>query len=365
MKKFYALLLAGVCVCLSFQQARATPESQAAVLLLLTEPGARAIAMGESYVAISDDATVNYFNPATLAGQTKKLLNFTHSEFNAMPYGDWQQGNYFEANPDEPSRNYSPRNYKFLAYAQPVEGWGNIGLNIALLNFGDQVQTGERGQILGDVSIYDVAVSAAYGLEIADNMSVGIGLKFIRSRLSPDFHGKGVGNSFATDLGLLWKISPTMTFGTALRNLGPKIAYIDASQADPLPQHIVAGLAYKALDTEFNDLLLSVDLYKPLIADGSFASNLVKAWADESLGNEFKEMDLHVGGEYKYGLSSRQDESFFAMRGGYSLDSDGELKVWTVGVGLKYNMFQVDVAYIIGDETPINNNTRFSLNLMF
>lgn len=350
MKKFQALLLALVCVCLSFQQARATPESQAAVLLLLIEPGARAIAMGESYVAISDDATASYFNPAALAGQTKKSLNFTHSKWLPELADDMS--------------------YEFLAYAQPVEGWGNIGLNIALLNFGDQVQTGESGQILGDFSSYDVAISAAYGSEIADNMSAGIGLKFIRSSLSPEFgagqeRGKGVGNSFATDLGLLWKISPTMTFGTALRNLGPKIAYIDASQADPLPQHIVAGLAYKALDTEFNDLLLSVDLYKPLIADGTFASNLVTAWADESLGNEFKEMDLHVGGEYKYGLSSRQDESFFAMRGGYSLDRDGELKVWTVGVGLKYNMFQVDVAYIIGDETPVNNNTRFSLNLMF
>ena len=71
MKKFQALLLALVCVCLSFQQARATPESQAAVLLLLIEPGARAIAMGESYVAISDDATASYFNPAALAGQTR------------------------------------------------------------------------------------------------------------------------------------------------------------------------------------------------------------------------------------------------------------------------------------------------------
>ena len=386
MKKFYALLLAGVCVCLSFQQARATPENhidfdwgkEAAVLLLLTEPGARAIAMGESYVAISDDATVNYFNPATLAGQTKKLLNFTHSEFNPMLNGN--------------SRRRPPINYKFLAYAQPVyvlgssreevnelrqeiaalkeaveqndvdelrleiaalldsvesqylkikaeKGWGNIGLNIALLNFGWQWE-GEAGKKTL-VSIYDVAVSAAYGSEITANMSVGIGLKFIRSRST---YGTLVGNSFATDLGLLWKISPTMTFGTALRNLGPKIALIGGNHAEPLPQHIVAGLAYKALDTEFNDLLLSVDLYKPLIADGSFASNLVKAWADEPLGDEFK-MDLHVGGEYKYGLSSRQDESFFAMRGGYSLDRDGESKVWTVGVGLRYNMFQVDVAY--------------------
>jgi hypothetical protein len=350
MKKLYSLLLAGVCIWGSVQQALATPESQAAVLFLLVEPGARAIAMGESYVAISDDATASYFNPAALSGQTKKALNFTHSKW--LP---------------ELATDMS---YEFLAYSQPVEGWGNIGLNIALLDLGAQVHTGERGENLGDFSSYDVAVSAAYGSEIAANMSAGIGLKFIRSSLSPTFgageeRGKGVGNSFATDLGFLWRLSPSLTFGSALRNLGPKIAYIDVSQADPLPQHIVAGLAYKMMDTEFNDVLISVDVYKPLIADGSFAGNLVKAWTDESLGNEFKEMDLHVGGEYKYGLSTRQDESFFAMRGGYSLDNDGELKVWTVGVGLKYNMFQVDVAYIIGDGTPINNNTRFSLNLTF
>ena len=328
MKKLYALLLAGVCVCFSFQQATATPESQAAVLLLLIEPGARAIAMGESYVAISDDATASYFNPAALAGQTKKSLNFTHSKWLPELADDMS--------------------YEFLAYAQPVEGWGNIGLNIALLNFGEQVQTGERGQILGDFSSYDVAVSAAYGSEIADNMSAGIGLKFIRSIAGHSFlHGVSQywHRYFATDLGLLWKISPTMTFGTALRNLGPVLGHGDGSS---LPRHIVAGLAYKALDTEFNDLLLSVDLYKPLIADGSFASNLVKAWADESLGDEFKEMDLHIGVEYKSVFAKdfiTRNESFFAMRGGYSLDRDGESKVWTVGVGLKYNMFQVDVAY--------------------
>ena len=344
------LLVAGLGGVASVKPAQATPESQAAVLLLLIEPGARAIAMGESYVAIADDATASYFNPAALAGQTGKSVNFTHSKWLPELADDMS--------------------YEFLAYAQPVEGWGNIGINIALLDFGTQQRTGEGGEELGEFSSFDVAISGAYGTRISDNMSAGIGLKFIRSSLSPDFgagqeRGKGIGNSFATDLGLMWDISPSLRFGTALRNLGPKIAYIDASQADPLPQHIVAGLAYKALDTEFNDVLLSVDIYKPLIADGSFASNLVTAWADEKIGDEVSEMDLHVGGEYKYGLSARQDESFLAMRGGYSWDDDGELKLWTVGVGLKYNLFQVDVAYIIGDETPVNNNTRFSLNLMF
>ena len=349
MKKLYSLLLAAACMCAITAPVAATPESQAAVLFLLIEPGARGIAMGESYVAIADDATASYFNPAALAGQTKKTLNFTHMRWLPELVDDIS--------------------YEFLAYAQPVEGWGNIGLNLTLLDLGEQTRTDERGINQGTFSSYDAAISAAYGSEIADNMSVGIGMKFIRSNLAEQGagseQGEGIGSSFATDLGLLWKLSPSLTFGAALRNLGPKIAFIDASQADPLPQHIVAGFAYKLLDTEFNDVLLSMDVYKPLIADGSFASNLVKAWADESMSDEFKEMDLHIGGEYKYGLSARQDESFFAMRGGYSMDRDGKLNLWTAGVGLRYSMFQVDVAYIIGDDTPQDNNTRFSLNLMF
>ena len=349
MKKLCSLLVGGIWLCASAGQVAATPESQAAVLFLLIEPGARGIAMGESYVAIADDATASYFNPAALAGQTKKKLNFTHSK--------WLPG------------LADDMSYEFLGYAQPVEGWGNIGLNIALLDLGEQFRTGEGGEDLGTFSSYDAAISAAYGADIGDNMSAGIGLKFIRSNLADTGAGievgEGVGNSFAADLGLLWKLSPAITFGAALRNLGPKIAYIDASQADPLPQHLVVGLAYKVLDTEFNDVLLSLDVYKPLIADGTFLSNLVKAWGDESLGNEFEEIDLHIGGEYKYGLTSRQDEAFLAMRGGRSMDRDGELNIWTAGVGLKYSIFQVDVAYIIGDETPVDDNTRFSVNLIF
>ncbi|MBN63521.1 PorV/PorQ family protein [bacterium] len=349
MRKLTTLILMGLCLGLLPDRAQATPESRAAVLFLLIEPGARAIGMGETYVAIADDATASYFNPAALAGQSRKKVNFTHSK--------WLPGLADDLS------------YEFLAYSTPVEGWGNIGVNVALLNLGEQIRTDERGNTQGTFRSYDMALSAAYGADIGDNMSAGIGLKFIRSNLADQGagieRGKGVGNSFAADIGLLWKMTPEISFGAALRNLGPKIAYIDASQADPLPQHIVLGTAYELMDTQYHDVLLSFDLYKPLIADGSFLGNLVKAWADEGMGDELREMDLHVGGEYKYGLSARQDEAFFALRAGYSWDSDGELKTPTFGVGLKYNRFQVDVAYITGEDTPMQDNTRFSLNLIF
>ena len=349
MKKLYPLMLGSLCALAGFTRAEATPESRAAVLFLLIEPGARASAMGESYVAIADDATATYFNPAAMAGQTGRQLNLTHMK--------WLPGLADDLS------------YSFLAYTQPVEGWGNLGINAALLDLGEQTRTNERGETQGNFSSFDFALTGSYGAEVGENMAAGIGLKFIRSNLANVGagieRGKGVGNSFAADLGLLWRLTPDLTFGGALRNMGPRIAYIDASQADSLPQHIVLGLAYEVLDSEYSDFLVSVDLYKPLIGDGSFATNLLKAWADEPLGDEFKEMDLHLGGEYKYGLSAQQDEAFIAFRGGYSLDHDGDLKIWTAGLGLKYNVFQVDVAYIFGDNSPQDGNTRFSMNLNF
>ena len=376
MRKLTTLLLAGLCVGALPDAVQATPESRSAPLLLLIEPGSRAIAMGESYVAVADDATASYFNPAALVGQSKKKIHLSHTAWLPKLADDLS--------------------YEFLAYSQPVEGWGNFGFNVALLNLGEQIRTDERGNQQGTFRSYDVAMSAAYGAHIGDNTSAGIGLKFIRSNLADAGagieRGRGVGNSFAADLGFLWKPTPSFSFGAALRNLGPKIAYIDADQADPLPQHIVVGVAYDVMDTQYNDLMLSFDLYKPLIADGSFISNLVKAWADEGWiakaveddkgkakcdsgvkvwpkkcsGNEFNEMDLHVGGEYKYGLSAREDEAFIALRAGLSYDYDGEVSTKTFGVGLKYNRFQFDVAYIIGsEETVVGDNTPISMNVIF
>lgn len=351
MRKLTTLLLASLCAGAVPDGAWATPESRSAPLFLLINPGSRASAMGESYVALADDATATYFNPAALVGQQKRNVHFSRIEWLPKLADDIS--------------------YNFVAYSMPVEGWGYFGLNFTYFDLGEQTRTDERGNLAGTFDSNELAVSAAYGGSIGDHTAAGIGLKFIRSKLAEAGAGKeqgrGVGNSFAADLGFLWKPVSSLSFGAALRNLGPKIAYIDAEQADPLPQHIVVGVAYEVMDTQYNDLMLSFDLYKPLIADGSFASNLVKAWADESLNNEFKEMDLQVGGEYKYGLSAREDEAFIALRAGLSYDYDGEASTSAFGVGLKYNRFQFDVAYIIGlgDDPVLGDNTPISMNITF
>ena len=158
MRKLTTLMLVGLGLSLLPDRAQATAESRAAVLFLLIEPGARSSAMGESYVAIADDATASYFNPAALAGQDQKKISLTHQK--------WLPGLADDLS------------YEFLAYSAPVEGWGNIGVNVILLNLGEQIRTDERGNIQGNFRSYDMALSAAYGADIGDNMSAGIGLKF-------------------------------------------------------------------------------------------------------------------------------------------------------------------------------------------
>ncbi len=349
MKKPQLLLLAGLLVGAAALPAAATPESRAAVIFLLIEPGARSQGMGESGVAVAEDGTSSYFNPASLSGQTGRRLNLTH-----MP---WLPG------------LADDMSYEFVGYSQPVEGWGNFGVNFSLLNLGEQYRTGERGEDLGTFSSYDAALTTAYGADIGRNLSAGIALKFIRSNLADvgagKELGKGVGNSFAADLGLRWRYRPSITFGAALRNMGPKIAYIDASQADPLPQHLVIGTAVRVLDTQYHDMVVALDVYKPLIADGSFLSNLVKSWYDDPQSDEFKEIDFHAGAEYRYGLSARKDETFLALRGGYSYDNDGALKLWTGGMGVRYNMVSIDAAYIFGKDTPHDQSIRYSMGLSF
>lgn len=321
----------------------ATPESRAAVLFLLIEPGARAAGMGESSVAISDDATATYYNPAALSGQTGRNLSFTHTKWLPGLADDmW---------------------YEFVGYTQPVTGWGNIGINLSFLTLGEQIRTDEFANVLGSFTSYDFAVSGAYAAPIAQNISAGVGMKIIRSNLADvgagKEKGKGIGTTFGVDVGLLYRIpSRNLNLGMALHNMGPQIAYIDAAQSDPLPMNLVVGAATKVVDTEYNDLLLTLDLYKPLVTDDSFLVSLLKAWGDDPIKDELEEIDIHVGAEYEY-------SSFLALRTGYSYDKDGDLKLLTFGFGIRYDWVQIDMAYIPGGDTPLQDNTRFTMNLTF
>ncbi len=321
--------------------AHATNESQAAVLDLLIEPGAKQAGMGEAYSAIADDASAGYYNPAGLAFQDRdaKNLQFMHTNWLPSLADDMY--------------------YEYLGYSQYAEGWGHFAFNLVYFNMGEQIRTSSTSSDpIGKFQSFNLIASGSYGATMTDNLSLGLTLKAIYSKLADlgteAEKGKGIGSSFALDFGALYKTNlEGLSLSAVVHNIGPKISYIDVTQADPLPLHMVFGAAYVPIDTEFNKLTFVLDVYKPLVTRKvSPLEALYKGWYDED--NEFEQVDFKIGSEYVY-------NNFIALRAGYTYDKDGDIQSPTFGVGIIYDRLNVDIAYYGATDNPMQDSTRFSI----
>ena len=346
MKLIVTTLLISVYIFLNVaEKAEATNESQAAVLLLLIEPGAKQAGMGEAYSAIADDASAGYYNPAGLAFQDRNVKNLQFMHTNWLP-----------ALADDIY-------YEYLGYSQYAEGWGNFAFNIVYFNLGEQARTSSiSSDIIGKFQSFEVVASGSYGTTMTENLSLGLTLKVIYSKLADAGQeaerGKGVGTSFGLDFGAMYKTPlDGLTMSAVIHNLGPKISYIDVTQADPLPLNFVLGAAYIPFENDFNKLSFALDIYKPLVRrNGTPLEALYKGWYDED--KEFEQIDFKVGTEYIY-------NNFMALRAGYSYDKDGELKSPTFGVGVIWDRMNVDIAYYAGRDNPMQDSMRFSFAYNF
>jgi len=365
MKKLFVTLICIFMLLFSFSQVYAV--SEAAVLFLMISPGARASGMGEAFVALADDATAVFWNPAGLAFQEGRELTLMHA--NWLP----QFG--------------SDLFYEFGAYRQSFEGIGTVGLNITYLNLGKQIITGEDSpEPLGEFSSYEFAVSGTYGTKLAENWAVGLGLRYIRSALSSvgagAEKGDGKANAFSFDVSTLYKV-PFMTrlsFGMNLSNMGPKITYIDAAQADPLPTNLKIGLAYRIVDDQYNKLTVTGDMNHLLVkrnSDGTsdpwYKAIVTSPWTivekeTQNLGSEDEKVVgqstifngiLSTGIEYWY-------SNLIALRAGYYYDEPGKVKFVSFGAGIQYNLYRFDFGYVSAAEGhPLANTMRFSLTMGF
>ncbi len=318
--------------------------------------GGRANAMGQAYVAAVDDATGITWNPAGIAFcQSKRRLDFMHTQLVPGLADDV----YLE----------------FLGYITKSERlMGSIGGGLIYLTYGKfTASTEERGDI-GTFNPYEFVPMITYGFKASENFGFGITLKYIYSYLAPswaipDASKPGEGSTFALDFGYLHRNIfnvKGLSFGLQLSNFGPDLAYIDKDEADPIPQNLKIGFAYKIIDLPEYSILLTADLNKILIYNvgkdeerDPFYKAIITSWNDnDSFSEELKQIVRNIGAEVRIG-----DVLF--LRAGYIYDGDGQIYDFTYGVGFKYGMFGFDYANIPQHKDIGRNVSKFSFYAQF
>ncbi len=342
-----------------------------AVPFLQIEPDSRTAGMGNAGVALADNATAIFWNPAGLAFQEGHEVNFTHADwlpnFGVDMFYDYLAGRYY------------------------VEGIGAIGAHITFLNLGEQEMRDEANNLLGTFSSYEFASGVSYGFKINENFALGTGIRFIFSNLVPpgtDVSGQTArnGTSVGVDFAGLYRSTPfsvadrqaQVRAGFNLSNMGPSIQYTDEAQKDALPTLLRVGWAYKMdLDRNgFNTITISNDISKIMARmedDGTGMSSLralVGSWDTLARNDGQGTVEVPLIDQFMIGMGAEYwYDNLFALRAGYFYESpnNGGREFITLGAGLRYNIFGVDFSYIytLEEDHPLANTLRFSALLNF
>jgi hypothetical protein len=339
---------------------RAGAQGESAVPFLLIAPNSRAAGMGETGTGWIDDASAIYWNPAALAFQTGSEVSLTHA--------NWL-----------PQFNLPDLFYDHLNFRQDVESLGGtIGASVTYLNLGEFILTDSQSPTeRGRFKSYEYAITAGYATKAFDDLGIGVNARFIHSALSPvnveQEQGSGISSTVSFDLAVMWRpttleipllgdLGKRFSLGANLSNLGPKVTYIDADQADPLPTNLRLGMGIRLLEDEYNQMTYALDVSRLLVrrrADGTsdaLPKSLFSAWGD---GSGLKKVIISTGVEYWYGAPK-----LIALRLGYFYENPqfGNRKFLTFGAGIRYDIYGFDFSYISAAENhPLSDTIRFSL----
>jgi hypothetical protein len=182
----------------------------------------------------------------------------------------------------------------------------------------------------------DMAVTLGYSRMLTSRTGLGVGIKYISSRLESENASAG-----AVDAGIKCDVIPeTLSAGLAVQNFGTQLKYI--SKGAPLPLNVKLGGQYlfKLEDTMGPDNRIALLSDLNYMKDAGFYANL---------GVDFM-------------VSYSQDASL-SLRGGYKTGAEEKGSGLSLGFGVDMKKYVVDYAYSpLGD---LGKAHRLTLTLRF
>lgn len=358
-----------------------------AVPFLLIAPDSRSGAMGDGGVTSTPDANSMHWNPAKYA--------FIESKAGfAATYSPWLRA------------IVSDINLAYVAGYYKIDDRQAIAGSLLYFSLGDITFTDIQGQTIGNYRPNEFSIDGTYSRKFSENWSGAVAARYIHSNLTQGITVSGVatkpGQSIAADIAvyhqreLNWRSMEyaEFSFGLNLSNIGSKISYSDATtETDFIPTNLRFGPRLTMDLDEFNRLSFFFDINKlqvptpPIYATDengqtiidengnkvieagmdpnvNVIQGMIQSWYDAPGGfeEEMREFFYSVGTEYWYNKA-------FAVRGGFFYENKykGNRQYFTLGAGLKYNVFGLDFSYLIPLEqrNPLENTLRFTLSFDF
>jgi hypothetical protein len=287
--------------------------------------GARAVGMGETFVAVANDPSAIFWNPAGLASLQRRELALSHVQWPA-------EITYEHLTLIVPSRRLG----------------GSVALQLGVLAT-DIVETTEL-QPYGTgrtFSYSDVVGGLAFARRWTDKLLVGAGIKWVREDLGSQVGGPTT-NAMLFDVGSIYylglgsvRIATSLTnFGSSLRPSGKYLSPYDGSNPgydafDP-PLMFRYGVAFEPVENDAQRLTTALEVNQP--ADNE---QLIKA-----------------GAEWLF-------RGTVALRGGYNFRADA-LKL-SAGAGFlgEFGGYRGSLDYAYTDGGFLGTIHRLSLGVRF
>jgi len=273
--------------------------------------GSRAIALGGAFVAVGDDPSVLFYNPAGLRNNRVPRVMINHIQLFS---------------------GFSDASYDFAGVVYPTLSSGSIGLAFMTVGTGGIRGFDEFSRETGELSYRESQGILSYAVNLpwvyAGRVSIGASVKILHQRVG-DFSDTGTG----LDIGFLYSppIMNGLVFGCNLQDIvGAETKLVSVSER--VDRTLMFGVGYRYLFKNGSTLTLSGQMNVP----------------------ERDEREVRFGAEFNL-------KGLFGIRIGY--DSEQV----TAGVGFALRGFQLDYGFFsredAGSSHPITLSASFGSSL--
>lgn len=210
-------------------------ESANTASFLKIGAGAKATALGGAFVAVADDASAGYWNPAGLAQLKGPIISLA----DRIPEMD--------------------TNYANMAIASPIWHFGVIGLNAIYYGVGDVATYDDNGASTGTLTDREAAVILSYAYNL-NQLLLGINMKYVYQEMNADDVGSYNYDGIGADMAVLFKVYEHLTVGANFHSKFKMTGDNDSGVVNESPINIQAGAHYKASISRDSLLNFMIDL---------------------------------------------------------------------------------------------------------